>query len=134
MNLPKPKISYTRKKPLLKFAILQGEITCGPGTVVTTDQEREAFVEGQNYLRGLGAVCGAEVGKCARVSCSNDAAIWLCNNTGEELRDMECGVFADYVDHIFDQCQQDGLYAVDFAVGRQDNTEGWNVQAGLNAC
>lgn len=102
--------------------------------MVSQDREREDFVEGQEYLRGLGANCGSEAGKCSRVSCSNNAAIWFCNNSGENIDNVECGIMADYVDHIFDQCQEDGLYAVDFAVGRQDNTDGWNVQAGMNAC
>lgn len=101
---------------------------------MTRDREREDFVEGQNYLKGLGAVCGAEARKCARVSCSNNAAVWLCNNTDEEISGLECGIMSDYVDHIFDKCQEDGMYAVDYAVGIQRNTDGWFVQAGMNVC
>lgn len=102
--------------------------------MVTTDTIREAFVEGQEYLDGLGAICGAEDGKCTRPSCSNDAAIWVCNNSGADIDDIDCSIVRDYVDKIFDKCEADGLYAVDFAVGTMENTDGWNVQAGFNAC
>lgn len=96
-------------------------------------QERESFVEGQGYLRS-GIVCGSAAGHCSRISCSNDAAVWLCNNSGADINNMDCSIAADYIDHIFDMCQADGQNAVDFCSGTQENTDGWTIEVGWNNC
>ena len=90
-------------------------------------------VEGQKYLRS-GITMGAEAGKCSRVSCSNNAAVWLCNNSGEDINDLDASIAADYVDHVFDQCQESGLYCYNCGTGRQHNTDGWNIEVGRNQC
>lgn len=101
----------------------QGAIECDRNNVVHGTQERENFVEGQNHLCS-GITIGAESGKCSRVSCSNDAAIWLCNNSGEDIDGMDSTIAADYIDHIFDECQRSSMYYIDFASRRQENSEG----------
>lgn len=78
-------------------------------------------------------MCGAKAGEpCSRVSCSNDAGMFLC--AGDQDVEVECGVIADYMDHIFDECQESGLYAVDAAYGSQKNTDGWWVEVGWQSC
>ena len=110
----------------------QGAISCDkPSNVEGPIQERENFVEGQEYLRSLGT-CGAEANSCSRVSCSNDAGMWLC--AGDEKAEVDCGLIADYMDHIFDECQSDGQTYVKAAYGSQENSDGWTVEVGWDYC
>ncbi|EMR64185.1 hypothetical protein MGN70_001802 [Eutypa lata] len=111
-----------------------GEIVCQDTDHVYGGSERENFVEGQKYLRKKGPVCDTEAGKCARVSCSNDGAVFLCSQDDTEHYGVDCGLIADYIDHIFDQCQQNTQYFYQLASGTQDNTEGWRVEVGYNSC
>ncbi|KAK7757024.1 hypothetical protein SLS62_001040 [Diatrype stigma] len=111
-----------------------GLITCGATTNCRQSREREAMVEGQHYLHHLGDVCGMPANKCERVSCSNDAAIWLCSDDGQEHHGIACGELADYVDHIYDQCQTNGQLASQTAYGMQVNSGGWRVEVGKGDC
>lgn len=97
-------------------------------------EERESFVEGQHYLHDKGPVCDVGAGGCERVSCSNNAAVYLCSADGQDHFGVDCGVIASYVDHIFDKCQTDGQYSIDMACGTMDNTDGWRVEVGNNSC
>lgn len=92
------------------------------------------MVEGQKYLHHLGNVCGTTAGNCDRVSCSWDAAIYLCSSDNQDHSGIACGEIADYVDHIYDQCQENGQYTSQSAAGKQENTGGWRVEVGAGNC
>ncbi|KAK7756942.1 hypothetical protein SLS62_000958 [Diatrype stigma] len=111
-----------------------GLISCEDTDHVYQGTERKNFVEGQNYLRKKGKVCDTEAGKCARVSCSNDGAVYLCSQDDKAHYGVDCGLIADYIDHIFDQCQTNAQYFYQLAVGYQENSEGWRVEVGYNSC
>ena len=102
---------------------------------INGEKARENFVEGQEYLRGKGTDCDVSASnECERVSCSNNAAVYLCTTDGKDHFGVECPMIADYIDHIFDKCQHDGQYDVKMACGTQENTDGWRVEVGMNAC
>lgn len=112
-----------------------GAIECKNTDNINGEKARENFVEGQHYLRGLGSECGVRASEgCSRVSCSNNAAVYVCTDDGKDHNGLSCPTLADYIDHIFDKCQHDGQYDVDMACGTQSNTEGWHLEVGMNSC
>ncbi|KAH7367410.1 hypothetical protein B0T11DRAFT_295224 [Plectosphaerella cucumerina] len=64
--------------------------------------------EGLRYLRALGqAQCGANAGTCARVSCSWNCGMWLCNKRTVHHW-VRCGSIANDISFIMDQCNRRG--------------------------
>ncbi|KAH6683770.1 hypothetical protein F5X68DRAFT_233817 [Plectosphaerella plurivora] len=64
--------------------------------------------EGLRYLRGLGqAQCGANAQTCARVSCSWNCGMWLCNKRTVHHW-VRCGSIANDIAFIIAQCNDGG--------------------------
>ncbi|KAK8081443.1 hypothetical protein PG996_000224 [Apiospora saccharicola] len=47
--------------------------------------------------------CAAPAHGCARVSCTDGGAVWMCNDNDEESR-APCSVLGDYAQMILDKC------------------------------
>ncbi|CAG7557798.1 unnamed protein product [Fusarium equiseti] len=102
----------------------------------------------QRYLRSLGdSVCGVNggPGTCARVSCSNGDAIWLCNDNRHYIQ-PRCSYLADYVDRIIAKCSERiksppcvykpcaPSWSADFVRGQQFDSDNYNVIVGRSNC
>lgn len=92
----------------------------------------DALGEGKETLRN-GGVCEVEYTHCARVSCSNDAAVWWCDNSNKDFS-VEGSEFVPYIDAIMEECGTAGLYSTIAATGTMDNSDGWSIEIGFNAC
>ncbi|PGH01388.1 hypothetical protein AJ79_07929 [Helicocarpus griseus UAMH5409] len=117
-----------------------GRIVCGldkvSKKVVHMDQEREEFVEGQHYLMKQKKV-SVKKGKCARVSCSNNAAVWLCNDRNDKGQTWTGPKVRKAIDAIFDKCKEGskGLYTTESSSGYQFVKDGTlRVVVGWNHC
>lgn len=68
-----------------------------------------AIKEGIDYLQGIDGYCGLDDGpyKCARVSCSWDSAIWLCNDNDTPLR-VPCKDLGPFAAKIREGCMSSG--------------------------
>ncbi|KAI0023106.1 hypothetical protein F4780DRAFT_787719 [Xylariomycetidae sp. FL0641] len=109
---------------------------CDHPSVVTSNAEVSDFHEGLHYLRKKVKVpCTAPISECVRVSCSWNAAVYLCNNSGHDIS-IPCLEVADYAQHIIDTCKHPGevLKNTKVVMGHMDNTEGWSVAIGWNTC
>lgn len=65
-----------------------------------------AIGDGITYLNSFGdGYCGLDDGpyKCARVSCSYNSAIWLCNDNDTPLR-VKCKDLEPFIRKIHDEC------------------------------
>ncbi|KAL0945013.1 uncharacterized protein CTRU02_202900 [Colletotrichum truncatum] len=102
-----------------------------------------------NYLYSIAnANCAVPPGPrvCARVSCSNGAGIWLCNDKTVQVN-RRCGNIPDYVYSIFSQCKE-YVWAGQCPIrgcsypepgwwyfrGQQFDTENFNVIVGKASC
>ncbi|KAK8026527.1 hypothetical protein PG991_003583 [Apiospora marii] len=54
-------------------------------------------------LHGLAGDCAAPANGCARVSCTDGGAVWMCNDNGVDSS-APCSVLGDYAQMILDGC------------------------------
>ncbi|KAI0023107.1 hypothetical protein F4780DRAFT_777230 [Xylariomycetidae sp. FL0641] len=96
----------------------------------------ESFQEGLKYLRKLEGPCTADTGGCTRVSCSHDAAIYLCNHP-DGNQQVPCSTIANLVDHITNECRQPNDFKKHrnhYAMGYVEYPDGYTVAVGWNKC
>ncbi|KAF8866956.1 hypothetical protein BDZ45DRAFT_768815, partial [Acephala macrosclerotiorum] len=87
--------------------------------------------EGITYLTNLNAYCdiGGGSAKCARVSCSNKSAIWLCNDNAYGIA-PSCTLLANYSASLTPCCTN----AENIARGQSFDTDNFNVIVRLDSC
>ena len=116
-------------------------ITCiedsAPEAKTIKGVEFDQVGEGQEYLRKLtkeDKVCRAPKNDCSRVSCSNNAGIWLCSDKDKDS-EIKCSTLADWVTDIFDKCKWSAQWNVDSAQGTKQSQDGYfHVEVGENSC
>ncbi|PYI14289.1 hypothetical protein BO86DRAFT_99954 [Aspergillus japonicus CBS 114.51] len=88
------------------------------------------ITKGIQYLLALDGVCkvGAGPGTCARISCSYDSGIYLCNDNAWEI-EPKCSYLATYAEDIMTQCY-DGMYIN----GQEFDTDNYNVIVAGDLC
>lgn len=128
-------VSYNESCKIKLANLSQARISCDRPEQAMGSRERKHFGEGLETLTGYsGTPCIARKGACERVSCSNDAGIWLCPNKDEDA-EPDCGLIVDYVNDIFDKCQEkQDRFSVDSAWGWKESEDGWWVSVGLDMC
>ncbi|KAM5359997.1 hypothetical protein ACJZ2D_014038 [Fusarium nematophilum] len=111
-----------------------GRINCGWGG--SGDAGSVAIREGVEYLESFGeGYCGLDDGpyKCARISCSYNSAIWLCNDQDTPLR-VKCKDLAPFIHKIRDDCYTPG-FGEPLTRGQIfSDDEKWNVIVGKDSC
>ncbi|CAJ2504629.1 Uu.00g120230.m01.CDS01 [Anthostomella pinea] len=90
--------------------------------------------DGINYLKKHDRPCTADPGPrvCARISCSWNSAIWLCNDTPNGISHA-CADLATYVEDIREECHV-GVGRELLIQGQQFDTENFNVLVGKDNC
>ncbi|PWY96229.1 hypothetical protein BO94DRAFT_529621 [Aspergillus sclerotioniger CBS 115572] len=85
---------------------------------------------GIKYLKGLEGKCGVSKGprSCARISCSYDSGIWLCNDNEEKL-EVKCSELAGYAEDIIERCDEG-----EYVNGQEFDEGGWNVVVAEDLC
>ncbi|KAF2836611.1 hypothetical protein M501DRAFT_1059999 [Patellaria atrata CBS 101060] len=104
-------------------------VQCNPGGDFA-DVNR--ISEGIRYLRDLSggnARCGVNGRSCARISCSWDAGISLCNDRNDHI-DPSCRYLADYAEAIVNDCTR----VPNRVKGQQFDTDNYNVLVKHNPC
>ncbi|KAH8673767.1 hypothetical protein BX600DRAFT_433381 [Xylariales sp. PMI_506] len=103
----------------------------GGGGEINTD----TIADGVQYLKSIGGQCQVPAGprKCARVSCSYDAGIWLCNDNTWNIEPL-CSYVATYVQDLLDKCQVTAKNGVEDVEGQEFDTNGYNVIVGYAEC
>ncbi|RAK97951.1 uncharacterized protein BO80DRAFT_179862 [Aspergillus ibericus CBS 121593] len=83
---------------------------------------------GIKYLKGLEGKCGVSKGpkSCARISCSYNAGIFLCND--EELH-VKCSDLADYANDIIERCDEG-----EYVNGQEFDDGNWNIVVAESLC
>ncbi|KAH7346430.1 hypothetical protein BKA65DRAFT_551336 [Rhexocercosporidium sp. MPI-PUGE-AT-0058] len=76
-----------------------------PGKPDLNEADTEAISHGIGYLRKIGGTCGVGVRTCARVSCSWNSAIFLCNDNPNHL-DVSSNQIADYTQDLVNACDK----------------------------
>ncbi|CAG8953013.1 hypothetical protein HYFRA_00003205 [Hymenoscyphus fraxineus] len=96
------------------------------------------ILQGVAYLRYHGGGCGVKALKCARISCSYDAAIYLCNDNEFGIA-PSCNELSDYPQKIIDRCgwmsSGDTFHNPTLQVGGQQFSDvKFNIYLGHNNC
>ncbi|KAJ4313268.1 hypothetical protein N0V84_009496 [Fusarium piperis] len=110
-----------------------GKVNCGWGG--SGKASGLAIGDGIKYLNGFGdGYCGLDDGpyKCARISCSYNSAIWLCNDNDTPLR-VRCGDLEPFIRKIVDDCYTWG-FGEPMVQGQIFTNENWNVILGKDKC
>ncbi|KAH7305452.1 hypothetical protein B0I35DRAFT_464726 [Stachybotrys elegans] len=83
---------------------------------------------GISYLRRVAGrpSNGPGPGNCGRVSCSNDAAIWWCNDSPSTKELASFSSIADGAQYIVDRCSFYNGYGT-YASGQVFHSTNWNV-------
>ncbi|KAH6670597.1 hypothetical protein B0J14DRAFT_640603 [Halenospora varia] len=81
--------------------------------------------DGINYLNNLHGTCHVEARSCARISCSWNAAIRLCNDNEYSI-DPNCGYLASYAQDIVNHCRRESLPHV-YTCGQEFDTDNYNI-------
>ncbi|KAI1246907.1 hypothetical protein MGN70_010792 [Eutypa lata] len=88
--------------------------------------------EGINYLKQHTqgpCTAGRGPGNCARISCSFNTAIWLCNDDPEYEVSRRCPDIATYAEDIREKC----TFGLSIQ-GQEFDTDGFNVMVGRDWC
>ncbi|OOF94915.1 hypothetical protein ASPCADRAFT_507790 [Aspergillus carbonarius ITEM 5010] len=85
---------------------------------------------GIKYLKGLEGKCGVSKGpaSCARISCSYDSGIFLCNDNEEKL-EVKCSDLAGYAEDIIERCDEG-----EYVNGQEFDTRNWNIVVAEDLC
>ncbi|KAL6702812.1 hypothetical protein ACN47E_000898 [Coniothyrium glycines] len=88
--------------------------------------------EGINYLRGVGGQPreGPGPGRCGRVSCSYNAAIWWCNDNNFEKVLYGFNAIANSAQYIKDGCTS----GPNLVAGQNFERDGWNTIVREDRC
>ncbi|EPE27412.1 hypothetical protein GLAREA_04203 [Glarea lozoyensis ATCC 20868] len=87
---------------------------------------------GITYLRGKGS-CGVNPRSCARISCSYQAAIFLCNDRNDFIA-PSCAYLASYAQDIVNRCQFFSSFKKWQVAGQEFDTDNYNVVVRAAAC
>ena len=94
--------------------------------------------EGIDYLAdldGSGGICGAKKGECSRVSCSYNAAVWLCNDSETDQDNVRCGAISETVVRLREKCHNGRRKMRKRRVlGYQEGSDGLSVRVGRDSC
>ncbi|KAH7360789.1 hypothetical protein BKA65DRAFT_547502 [Rhexocercosporidium sp. MPI-PUGE-AT-0058] len=86
-----------------------------------------AVIDGINYLRRGNKMCNIGAQSCGRVSCSWDAAIYLCNNNPHPIS-PSCRTVGDFANKLNNKCRwQYYLYQHHQVGGQAWDNDNWNV-------
>ncbi|KAG4432462.1 hypothetical protein IFR05_012052 [Cadophora sp. M221] len=98
-----------------------------PGKPDLHEADSEAISNGIGYLRRLGGTCGVGVRTCARVSCSWDSAIFICNDNPRHI-DISSNQIATYTQDLVTACDKYvSQYRGHAFGGRIFDNGGWQV-------
>ncbi|EAQ84399.1 predicted protein [Chaetomium globosum CBS 148.51] len=94
-----------------------------------------AYWEGLDYLRSIMGQVRVPPGPrmCSRVSCSYDAAVWICNDRTDELHLNAFADIADGVSYIISRCATNAWGARQVA-GQVFHPDHWNVIVRRDDC
>ncbi|OTA99381.1 hypothetical protein M426DRAFT_27576 [Hypoxylon sp. CI-4A] len=126
-------INWTRPSTHLSTkARNKGNLECWVGGGGATDywDIRTGII----YLESItDHLCSASAGPgvCTRISCSWQAAIWLCNDTPSELQ-HSCPDLASYATDIAEGCQEQETKL--YTQGQEFDSDSWNVVVGIDHC
>ncbi|KAI0967769.1 hypothetical protein F4678DRAFT_465024 [Xylaria arbuscula] len=100
-----------------------GESTYGPYTTNAQDSG--------NKLSELGGTCGVGSGPrvCAVLTCTRNAAVWLCNDNDHPIA-PPCSSLASYVDDIVGACGKTYDHGSKYCRGQEFDSDGYNVIVG----
>ncbi|XXH03144.1 hypothetical protein Hte_009538 [Hypoxylon texense] len=114
----------------------KGDPHCGVGGNADEGPAVALIRQQRDYLGGLSAACGVGPGPaaCARVSCSDGAAVWALQRRRRGPSGPPCRSLAPYVDAIADGCREERHHGHITARGQVFDTEGFNVIVGLDDC
>ncbi|KAM0421487.1 hypothetical protein ACHAPT_010660 [Fusarium lateritium] len=110
-----------------------GKLNCGWGG--DGKASSVAINDGIKYLNSFGdGYCGLDDGpaKCARISCSYNSAIWLCNDKNTPLR-VRCRDLEPFIKKIVDDCYTWSFWEP-LVQGQLFSNEKWNVILGKDKC
>ncbi|KAH9210962.1 hypothetical protein DL95DRAFT_525977 [Leptodontidium sp. 2 PMI_412] len=98
-----------------------------PGKPDLREADSEAISNGIGYLRRIGGTCGVGVRTCARVSCSWDSAIFICNDNPRHI-DIASNQIATYTQDLVNACDHYvSQYRGHAFGGRIFDNGGWQV-------
>ncbi|KAF8461498.1 hypothetical protein BDZ91DRAFT_851006 [Kalaharituber pfeilii] len=94
--------------------------------------ETKHIVSGYKYLYSLNGHCYAEAGRCARVSCSYNAGITICNANTDRRIGIWCPTIGGEAQWIVDHCNNH-LPTSEWVRGRMLK-KGYDTRVGYNSC
>ncbi|GIZ36750.1 hypothetical protein CKM354_000021700 [Cercospora kikuchii] len=91
--------------------------------------------DGIRYLRNIRGSprIGPGPGKCSRVSCSYNSAIWWCNDNRVGIGLFSFASIADGAQYLVDRCQSKA-FGIAGVSGRVFHSAGWNVVVQRDTC
>lgn len=111
----------------------QGQQICGVGGKADEGPAVTLIQQQSDYLKGLSGPCNVGAGPqvCSRISCSDNAAVWLCNDNADAIG-PQCSSLASYVDDIANDCQEERHHGHITARGQVFDTDNFNVIVGFD--
>ncbi|PVH84266.1 hypothetical protein DL98DRAFT_584834 [Cadophora sp. DSE1049] len=79
-----------------------------------------------DFLKATTAICAVRATSCVRVSCVDQAAVYLCNNNNYEFRPT-CFKISGYAQALVDQCPTASQGGGRVVGGQAWDNENWNV-------
>ncbi|KAF4613423.1 hypothetical protein G7Y89_g15464 [Cudoniella acicularis] len=94
-----------------------------------------AITDGIAYLKEVDAYCNCGPTSCVRISCSDSAAIFLCNDTDEEIWNG-CNYMATFAQDIMDDCTTISPPPLWYqsCCGQEYHTNGFHVVVRYDSC
>ncbi|KAF4629452.1 hypothetical protein G7Y89_g8697 [Cudoniella acicularis] len=99
---------------------------CPVGGWGWTGASQKRILEGISYLRNVNALCGVGVRSCVRVSCSWDAAIYLCNDNYNDVA-PNCAYIATFAQDLINACSFWNGGWGEQVCGQEFDTDSYNV-------
>ncbi|KAK8038665.1 hypothetical protein PG993_007076 [Apiospora rasikravindrae] len=125
-----PQPRYLQNQTQTQAQKREERILCFPPYVVN------GWDEGIAYLRRLpgSPTAGPGPGNCSRVSCSNDCAIWWCNDNTTPLTIENYAMIATAAQAILDKCQMQSTAGTFYADGQNFLPGNWNTILRNDTC
>ncbi|KUJ23865.1 uncharacterized protein LY89DRAFT_744404 [Mollisia scopiformis] len=89
--------------------------------------------DGINYLDNFDGLCGVPGTTCVRISCSYNAAIYLCNDNAYGIT-PNCAYMASYATDIINDCVFYDDQGNAYVCGQEFDTDGYNIIVREDSC
>ncbi|KAI0123742.1 hypothetical protein BJ170DRAFT_697537 [Xylariales sp. AK1849] len=91
-------LSNSSKHPVKNWASSKCEVT-------DVEAQYTSIQDGRDYLRGIPGMCHGEPGprKCSRVSCSENSAIYYCNDNPTDIW-VPCHILGNLAEDVLEIC------------------------------